>query len=73
MILAIIKFALGFADSLMRYISEGQLLEAGKQIQNAENFKRAAAEVQRAEDAAARIRAIIAAHPGGVPDDGFGS
>lgn len=72
-ILSIVKTALGFADKLMAYLSQGQLLDAGQQIQNSKNFQRAAQEVERANEAAARKRADLDARPGGLSgvDDGF--
>lgn len=73
-ILTIVKTALGFADKLMAYLSQGQLLDAGRQIQNSKNFQQAAKEVERANEAAARARASIDAHPGSLSGlgDGFG-
>lgn len=73
-ILTIVKTALGFADKLMAYLSQGQLLDAGRQMQQAKNFQRANEEVERANAAAARARASIDAHPGSLSElgDGFG-
>lgn len=72
-IATLVKLALSFADKLMGYLDRGQLLNAGRQIQYAENFKRANEEVQRAEDAARRMRDALDSSGGGLSgfDDGF--
>jgi hypothetical protein len=71
-LLAIIKSLLSFADGLMKYLGEGQLLEAGKAIRDAENFKKAIARVEQADAAAAHIRELINSQPDGLlPDDPF--
>ena len=71
-IATLVKLALSFADKLMGYLDRGQLLDAGRQIQAAENFKKANEEVQRAEDAARRMRDALDSADGvsGV-NDGF--
>jgi len=71
-LLTIVKLILSFADGLMKYLSEGQMLEAGKAIRDAENFKKAKARVDEADAVAAHIRELINSQPDGLlPDDPF--
>lgn len=71
-ILYIVKLLLSVANGVMKYLDDGQLLEAGKAIRDAENFNRAKARVDEADAAAAHIRELINSQPDGLlPRDEF--
>lgn len=71
-ILDIVKLFLSAANGLMKYLDDGQMLEAGKALRDAENFNKARARVEQADAAAAAIRELINSSPDGLlPDDGF--
>jgi hypothetical protein len=63
-LLAIIKALLSFADGLMKYLNDGQLLDAGRHIQAAQNLQNAAKEAARADKAAEDMRTVLRNTPG---------
>lgn len=48
-LLAIIKSLLSFADGLMAYLQEGQLIEVGEQLQQKRNLQNALEAVRKAD------------------------
>lgn len=68
-ILAIVKLVLTFADRLMAYLNQSQLLEAGKAIETSANLKRAIDEVRCANDARGVVDRRRASDPNWMPDN----
>jgi hypothetical protein len=57
MILAIVKLVLSFADGLMEYMNDKQLLDAGAHVATSKNLQRALNAVREANDIRERVRA----------------